>query len=86
MFCGSFKGFCFFISALESAKYILRGNMHYLLICLKKDIVYRRSDNLLISTQGFGLAVPCCILWCLTSAKKYTTITFDDAKALCHIH
>jgi hypothetical protein len=43
-------------------------------------------DILLISIPSFWVAFTCCLVWYLTSAKKHATITFDDAKALWHIH
>jgi hypothetical protein len=43
-------------------------------------------DILLISIPAFWVAFACCLAWYLTSAKKHATITFEDAKALWHIH
>jgi hypothetical protein len=43
-------------------------------------------DILLISIPAFWVAFTCCLVWYLTSAKKHAIITFDDAKALWHIH
>jgi hypothetical protein len=94
MCCSNFR--LLFVFGGDSNLYILRCNISYFIICLKKDILYpcrtqiqkvkHMMDILLISIPAFWVAFACCLVWYLTSAKKCATITFDDAKALWYIH
>jgi len=43
-------------------------------------------DILLISIPAVWVLFASYLVWYLTSAKRHATITFDDAKALWHIH
>jgi hypothetical protein len=81
---------------MDSKVYILRRHILGLGICLKIDLLYgcrtqrqkvkNMNDTLIIILPAIWASFAGCLLWFVTSAKRNVSITFDDAKALWHIH
>jgi hypothetical protein len=85
-----------FVFGRDSKLYILRCNISYFAIGLKTDLLYRSStqiqkvknmiDTLIIIIPAIWALFASYLVWYATSAKRNVPITFDDAKALWHIH
>jgi hypothetical protein len=85
-----------FVFGRDSKLYILRCNISCFIICLKIDILYgcrtqiqkvkNMMDKLIIILPAIWVLFASYLVWYVTSAKRNVAITFNDAKALWHIH
>ena len=85
-----------FLFRTNSKVYILRRHILISEICLKKDPLYacrtqkqkgkNMNATLTIILPAIWASFAGCLIWIVTSAKRNVSITFDDAKALWHIH
>jgi hypothetical protein len=85
-----------FLFRENSKVYILRWHTLISEICLKKDPLYacrtqkqkgkNMDTTLIIILPAIWASFAGCLLWIVTSAKRNVSITFNDAKALWHIH
>ena len=85
-----------FLFGMDSKLYILRRHILSLEICTEIDLLYAcrtqkqkvkdMNSILTVILPAIWASFASCLVWFVTSAKRSVSITFDDAKALWHIH